>query len=473
MHRISRRARDDRGSALVAVIGLMAIGAVITLTLTAATLNSLKVTTSTRASVQARAAAEAGIDVAVAQLRTTDACSTDASGHLAFTPVSGVNIQSITISHDGTAGCPVETSTSVQIASTGAATAKGVAGASSGDRFTIVETYDYDLIITQVPLDGVAVYAYTVDGTLKKFQLDSDANSVATSVMIKTGDVECTNGASIGGDLVLGNGSAKLDMCDVAGSVHVSKDVTVNKTEVGGDVWAGGLATVTNSTVGGVVQSGALSPNVPNWVDVGYDPAHWAAQGYNVVNWTLDCQVAMSAASRAALESYTVPTVVNYLNKCPSTAVTTNNNQSPVPVKLKTDVVFFAKQFSFDKLAFQSATAGTAHTLSFIVPDQTANAARTCAPPAGLTGNISLTNETDFSPDIAAMVYTPCKIISDRNGFRGQLYGGEVEFDQQAQLTFVPVGIPGFDMSAGVTVPKVTGAELGDRLTRLEEPGVG
>jgi hypothetical protein len=181
----------------------------------------------------------------------------------------------------------------------------------------------------------------------------------------------------------------------------------------------------------------------------------------------------MSAASRAALESYTVPTVVNYLNKCPSTAVTTNNNQSPVPVKLKTDVVFFAKQFSFDKLAFRSATAGTAHTLSFIVPDQTANAARTCAPPAGLTGNISLTNETDFSPDIAAMVYTPCKIISDRNGFRGQLYGGEVEFDQQAQLTFVPVGIPGFDMSAGVTVPKVTGAELGDRLTRLEEPGVG
>lgn len=473
IHKLIRKRRDDRGSALVAVIGVMAVGAVITLTLTAATVNSLAVTTSTRASVQSRAAAEAGIDVAVAQLQTTGACSTDAAGHLTFTPVSGVNIQSITISHNGTLGCPVETSTSVEITSTGAASAKGVAGTTAGDLFTIAETYSYDVIVTQVPLAGVAVYAYTVDGSLKKFQLSSDQNSVATSVMIKTGDVECTNGASIGGDLVLGNGSAKLDMCDVAGSVHVSKDVSVNKSEVGGDVWAGGIATVTNSTIGGSVQSGALAPAVPNWVDVAYDPATWTSHGYNVVNWTGTCQIAMDATSRATLESYTTPTVVNYMTKCPSTAVTTNNSQSPVPVKLKTDVVFFAKQFTFDKLAFQSATAGTPHTLSFIVPDPAPDSVRTCTPPSGLTGNISLTNETDFSSDIAAMVYTPCKIISDRNGFRGQLYAGEVEFDQQAQLTFVPVGVPGFDLSAGVTVPKVTGAELGDRLTRREEPGVG
>jgi hypothetical protein len=230
---------------------------------------------------------------------------------------------------------------------------------------------------------------------------------------------------------------------------------------------------VTNSTVGGVVQSGAIAPTVPNWVDVGYNAATWTALGYNVVNWTGACQIAMDAAARTALESYTVPTVVNYLSQCPNTAVTTDNSQSPVPVSLKTDVVFVAREFKFDKLAFRSSVTGTSRKLSFIVPDPVADGARTCTPPSGLTGNITLTNETDFGADIAAMVYTPCKIISNRNGFRGQMYGGQVQFEQQAQLTFVPVGIPGFDLSAGVTVPKVTGAELGDRLTRREEPGVG
>lgn len=464
------RSRNDRGSALIAVIGVMAVGAIIAVTLTAASLNALGVTTSTRASVQSRAAADAGIDVAVSQLRATNGCTADATGRLTFTAVGNVDISDIIIKPDNKNGCPDGDTSSLTITSTGVAQAPGVAGASHGDKTTVQVSYSYEDIITQVPLAGVAVYAYTVDGVLKKFQLSSADNSVATSVMIKTGDIECTNGARIGGDLTLGDGSAVLDMCDVAGSIHASKNVSVNKSNIGHDVVAGQLATVTNSTVGGTVQSGpaASAPPVPDWVDVDFDAVQWAARGYTVVDWSGPCAITKSTSAWSALANYTTPTVVNFLTACPSTAVTTSNSMDTVA--LKTDIVFVGQQFTVNKLYF---TAASKHNLTFMVPDKVPDSMPTCAPPAGLTGNITLTNETNFGTNLAAMIYTPCRIYSDRDGFRGQMYGGQVTFMQQATLTFVPVGISGVDLSPGVTVPQVTGAKLGVLQSRRELVGGG
>ena len=67
--------RRDRGSALMAVIGIMAVTVVVGMTVTTATLQSLTVTSVTRASVQALAAAEAGVDDTALRLGTTGSCS--------------------------------------------------------------------------------------------------------------------------------------------------------------------------------------------------------------------------------------------------------------------------------------------------------------------------------------------------------------------------------------------------------------
>jgi len=471
MRRLRALHRDERGSALMAVLGVMAVTAIVGMTLTAASINALSVTSSTRASVQSLAAAEAGIDVALTALRTTDGCTTvGEEGALVFTPVDGVPIKKILIKPDNKIGCPDINSSSVQITSTGLAGNSSIAGATSGDEATVQEVYSYDQIVVQVPMAGVAVYAYKVDGVLKKFVLSSGDNSVATSVMIKTGDVECTNNASIGGDLVLGDGSAKLDMCDVAGSVHVSKDAVVNKSKIGQDVKASGIATVTNSVVSGSIQAGPAvpAPIVPGWVDVGFDPLTWTARGYNVVNWTGSCAISKASTEWANIKNHTSKTVINFLSKCPLTAVTTSNNMDYVA--LSADIVFVAKEFKFDRLYFSAAAA---RQVSFIVPDDLPNGAPTCVPPPLLTGGITLSNEADFGSNIAAMIYTPCKVRSDRNGFRGQIYGGEVEFGQQAQLVFVPVGIAGVDLTEGITVPKISGAALGEFLSRREMVSVG
>ena len=57
---------DDRGNAMIAVVGLLAVTSMVTLTVTGATVDALGYTSLTRASVQSNAAAEAGVDAMLA-----------------------------------------------------------------------------------------------------------------------------------------------------------------------------------------------------------------------------------------------------------------------------------------------------------------------------------------------------------------------------------------------------------------------
>ena len=484
--RIARRLRAEEGGvALAAVIGLMAVLLLIGATVASATIGSLRHTSADRAAVQARAAAEAGVDAATAGLRTTNDCADPAIAGVdpaapaasyrslpGAEPAFVADVESFDAGSGWRAGCPDSDTTSVRVTSTGTASSPGVAGATAGDEVTMEALFDYDPVIVQVPQVGSAVYAHTVDGVLKKFQLSTETNSVATSVAIKHGDVECTNGAQIGGDLLLEDGSASLDMCDVLGSVHVSDDAIVHKSVVGGDVRAQGTASVTQSTVGGTVTFGptAPAPSIPDWTDVPYDPAYWTALGYTIVDWTGPCSIDKTTPQWNALATYTTPTVINFLTKCATAPVKTQSDINVI--ELDTDLVLFAHQFTFGKLYFSTDTAGETRDLTFLVPDGTDDDLPTCAPPSGMSGEVRLTNEADFSASIAAMVYTPCKIYSDRNGFRGQLYGGEVEFGQQASLTFREVGIDGYDLTGGATTPVQTGMELGGRV-HLREMAAG
>jgi hypothetical protein len=73
---------DDRGNAMIAVIGLLAVTSMITLTVTGATVQALGYTSLTRASVQSNAAAEAGVDAMLAELFADDC---PATGELTLT----------------------------------------------------------------------------------------------------------------------------------------------------------------------------------------------------------------------------------------------------------------------------------------------------------------------------------------------------------------------------------------------------
>src|SRR5687768_16719594 len=63
--------RSERGSAMVAVLGVMAVTAIIGVTIVTATVNGMAVTSAAKAGIQARAAAEAGIDRALVDIQGT------------------------------------------------------------------------------------------------------------------------------------------------------------------------------------------------------------------------------------------------------------------------------------------------------------------------------------------------------------------------------------------------------------------
>ncbi|WP_353987302.1 hypothetical protein [Ruicaihuangia caeni] len=469
--RIRRTAHDDGGGAMIAVIGVMAVLAIVTATVTVVTTQAIGVSSSSRAAVQARAAAEAGVDVATAALMSPGACI-----DVIDSPAGSVPRYSVVIQHDDgggwVAGCPSTTSSEVRILSTGFAESKGVAGVSGGDQLTIETVHSYDPIITHVPVAGSAVYAYDMVGVLRSFELNSPDQSLATSVTVKQGDVKCSNNANVGGDLIVGDGNADLDNCNVTGSVYVNGNTSIYRGTIGGVVRGTGTGSVTNATIVGSPPTqfgaGVSIPSIPEWVDVPGDHAHWASHGYNIVEWTGPCTINKFTAGWNNMVNYTTPTVIDFRTQCPTTKVTTESNLDPVTIN--TDIVLLAHEFLFDKLYFNATQDRKLH---FIVPDDVAGDGPTCAPPPGLTGNIYHADETVFGTHVAAIAYTPCKVKSDRKGFQGQFYGGEVEFNQQAEITFVPVGIPGVDLTDGMTQPVQTGATLGARLSYRDVPAGG
>jgi hypothetical protein len=128
--------------------------------------------------------------------------------------------------------------------------------------------------------------------------------------------------------------------------------------------------------------------------------------------------------------------------------------------------VFFSSSFSFTKLPAQALNLTDARRLYFIVPDNTSDKLPTCSNGAG---NITYNNETNINAPLALFFYSPCSVVSDRNNMRGQIYGGSVEFRQQAQWTYVPSSPPGINFNSGGAVQQIlSGGLLGQRLSIRE-----
>lgn len=520
---------------MIAVIGVVAITAIISVTVVATTISGLAATSSTKALVQARAAAEAGIDRALVDIQTTCVTTFESSTdphykyQLAYKIGTGAWVN----------GCPTAAAEYIRIRSTGYAKLPGVAGATTGDDVMLEGIYTNIPVYIEIPQVDPAVYAHTMQGSLRNFFLESSSDSIAADIHIKNGNVVCENGATIDGSVVLGNGYVNLDNCNVNGDIHVSKYVVAsgNNTTVLGDILAvgtgvssgdvinvqsgstlkgdaygggsirvdsrvegsvtasgssgskvvvtntgrifgdlvsSGTATVATGTVSGVTSTGVAglasvpAPQVPEWTDIPYPTTSW--DGYYVAMWSGSCSVGNSHAFYDSLASLTAThgnVLVNALS-CGAAGIDFQNNIRSIV--LSANLTFIAQSFNIDKLEVISNTSAT-RNLWFMVPDNTADQQPT---PYATECDITLTNEANIATTIAALVYTPCKIISDRNAWRGQFYSGSMEFLQQAQMTYVPVGVPGVDFRSSLPpVLQLDDSVLGSRVSLREMSASG
>jgi hypothetical protein len=251
MRTLGRRRQDDEGFALASVVAMMLLGAIIVTIMLTATMRTIGTTTATRASVQAKAAAQAGVDAARAML---DAGTCTAGTITGTNPSYTVTLHPST-GQNATAslpiGCPTSTSRSVMVVATGTASALGT-GNDAGDARAVEA-----LLVKPGDSPRFDKAAFGLKGVTANTSLTIVDASAATSADIFTeGAYTCSSAQRLEGDLYAkGDILLSSGPCKVDGTVLTEGTFTCAAgTVIGGDLYVGGDAVITGQCeVKGVV----------------------------------------------------------------------------------------------------------------------------------------------------------------------------------------------------------------------------
>lgn len=450
------RPHQQRGSALLGVIVVMAVMLVVSATVTAATLYSLGATSATRAAVQSVAAAESGVNVAEVSLRRGVCLPQFVASTPAYTAQLSYSLSST--ADAWVVGCPAAgiAAVRIKVLSTGLAVARGVAGNTRGDSSTVEAIFGYvPAVLPGVRPTGAAMYLY--GGVV----FENNANlrvseSGRAAIQVKQGNMSCSSNTVIEGDVVVSQGNLNISGCAIEGNAWASGAATLG--QITGNLTSASVnvsAAVLPSRVGGVYTrytASAQIPSVPGWVDLDYVPGDWvdtAGVPYRVTPIGLTCTI--TAAMLAAARNGSQPVIINALTLCPLGVSASGD------VNLTNDVVIFARQFNFiNNVNFQSSTTAP-HKIWFITPDSVRDARPTCS----LTlGDFSMKNGFTIASTISAMLYTPCRLEANNSfSWQGQLYAnGANDFKNNTNFVSVPMGLPGINLDTGAVV---TGGSLG------------
>ena len=247
----SRLRNDESGNVFISVIGLLALSSVIAVTIATSTTQAIAQTTSTRAGVQAQAAADAGIAVAQIKYMQTGSCATAGgvyqnwpgqAGYTADDPQYKVTVWR---QSGGTwiQGCPLDTTTKVRLVSTGVAKNAGASNLSANNRRYM------EMVGTRtIQVDAGSALTFYSGTQMDSNVVISGTGSTATLQMI-SGDYSCTNAGTIDASLYVPNGKVTLtNHCYIKGSVYSSSTVSMdNYGHIGGDVYAIGKVSLENN----------------------------------------------------------------------------------------------------------------------------------------------------------------------------------------------------------------------------------
>ncbi len=238
---LAMRQRGEEGQALVMVIGMMLIMGILLMVMISSAVFGVGFTSQTRASVQSRAAAEAGIDAVAVKIMNGE-CSTIANGSGVFSQTSsapafeGKVYRQATEGGSFTAGCPDETDHAFKIESTGYAQLPGGLGFDNGDS----ESLEALWVRAETPprfneaIRGDTGIYFNSNTIVVAPQVDGD--------LYTRGDVTCASGMRVEGTVVAeGNMTWTGSNCIVEGDVYVQKDLIYpvgpyGTPSVGGDV---------------------------------------------------------------------------------------------------------------------------------------------------------------------------------------------------------------------------------------------
>ncbi|TFC27483.1 hypothetical protein E3O25_10340 [Cryobacterium sp. TMT1-3] len=486
----------ERGSSLLAVIGVMAVFAIISVTIVGSTMSAIRVSSSTQAGVQAQAAAEAGIDATAALLSTAPCTS-------ALIQSIGVPKYSVTLSYqvgsdEWKEGCAPANASLIRVVSTGTAEATGSVVDPSDTR--MVEAIYSVKTSGSAKTGGIAIYAdlgfsviesvtiHAKDSTIYVHEgnascISSGANNV--DIIVKAGDVTLGESCGIFGD-VWASGAVKvegssiihesliaaklntLSTAQVIGNVWVSGKATIGLgTKIGGTLTAGSVAGLLGSILSVLTASGSQPPPVsnvadPGWFELNYkysnnpnkirvqspkDQAHW--KSFESV-YRIEGVCGLPELQAAADSLAGRPGII----ECAAGV----DVASAGVLTLGSDIAVIAESFKFRESAQINSAAK--HKLWLVTPDGSPNNKPTCN---AKDGPFVVSQSFKVNPNVDVMVYSPCAVdISTSTQWRGQIWGGTVHLGTSGVYTYAEVGFPGAPSTGGAGTPSGT-VTLGPR----------
>lgn len=519
----------ETGAALIGVLGIMGVSSAVAVTSTSVSLHAVGFTTSTRAGVQAEAAATAGIDFSAAQLAKSTCQPTYSN---LTSPIFSVKISYSTLAtspgdvdNSWVTGCPTNANAArLRLISTGFASTFGVAGQSSQDVRRVEAVYPY----TPTPASssilpsGAALYAYAqVDPTINNLTL-TQGSTTKPSIQYLSGSVTCTSQSVIKGDLILGNGSASVTSgCTIDGDLYATNDVSITSGEVTGnvishrdnglgyvnvatpavvygDIYASGSVSIAGKVGGSIVAGPGVADSMfyakssvgGSFVTAGtFSGAAASIKGTITTGKTGIVTPAIPSVPRWIdfsfnanewLISAGTPFATQPLSSCNSTSLATalqTAQNSAVPIIVDTRICGASTDLRNIDLSLKSDMVIVAN--NFALHSNAITSANSASKrlwiivpdsvmdntPTCPSGSSSIGNSVIVSPLVNAFIYSPCPISNAGDVWRGQMYASSISTSSPFTLSFVPIGLPNVNLSTGEVFSPPGTGVLGDRLT--------
>lgn len=488
IYRLFAGRRGDEGMTLAMVLFVTMIGIAISVALATSVVFTNNRVSLGRETVQARAAAETGLDTALAAFEQRSGkalpCSLSGAASGVATGSAEQPTYSVTLSYYDASGTALTCSPTAGVSATPslaviASTGKSYVafgGAPQNERRMEAAVQLRAGTLSWADNFGEAVFSQA--GVI----LDNRWSLIGANADFYTGgNFDCRNNSTFEGSVYAQGSGSMTNSCQVMGDLWTKNaiSITTASPSIGGTVKSstGGLS-ISNSGVrigGNVVLAGALtgSPTVTGTINQNLGPfanppeltfpqltvdataSQWTSADppWQYMTWAAfvngikpgvspTCQISKAGWSLGtAMLSPTQRTVLDARTVCTGGRLEWSNTNE---LKLRNDLTIIASNFVHSgNLSVTSVdAAGNPSTeprnLRIIVPWTTGTAC-----PASPTTTMSFANSTTFASSVSVFLYTSGNMeLSNLATLKGQLYGCKITPHNQMNVTFNAVGGP-------------------------------
>ena len=271
----------------------------------------------------------------------------------------------------------------------------------------------------------------------------------------------CDNSIALQGSLFAQGAVTMSNSCSVDGDVYAKNAITMsNSGRIGhdakssqGSISLGNSAQIdNNATAYGTISlsgsakiNGSRTQNFTSLADppaktlpaIDYDATKWSSAGYTIETYST-CDAAKTRLTNGLPDDGK-----NYVIRITGSCLLSWSNNSSITVRQDVAIVYDG-QVAFENKSDWSSGDGEEHAILFINPASTSG---TCS---SRNPAFSTSNNTSFGDELKVFVYTPCQAsFNNSNQIKGQLMAGQVIIQNDFDLYFSPIPVPGFGDPSG------------------------